>query len=690
MSYYNQYVLFRGFLMLNILTSFSLIFFIFFAGRFAYGNVIVSMEVQQGADNINDVDNVYVELFDTVAPMYVTNFLKYINNTTTNGGNYEKSFIHRVGLGSVLIQGGGYSFDPANGSFVNNPAVNNFPGGLQKITADPQVDNEFGLSNLRGTISMAKLMNQPNSATNEWFINIADNTFLDTQNSGFTVFGNIVADGMAVLDEVAGQTTFPLGSIHAAFGEIPLINYTAGDPVLQDNLVRVNGITEHVSFTTDASFINVVLGETQQVKITLQNKDVVDLQIGNIGDTDSLFAPFVLVSENCSNTVLVIMAQCVITINFTPFFENTYDDTFNIEFTNLVLSYTYSINATGVAVIGANIVVSALNIDFGEVSLSDLPNEGIQIDLGVQNQGNVDLDFISTRLTGTDVALFSINDECAAGGALNTIEICVINIFFKPITDGLKNVVLEIETNDPDQAIVAIPITGSGSLDGDGVIALIEDAAPNSGDGNSDGVLDSLQSHILSSVVLGNDNYVTFVALEEHKFKNFLLFDETQIAPPPSGINLTGAYELDLIDLPITSGIFATDIGLILPKGVVPESFYIYGPTADDSNPHWYEFLFDGQTGAQLIGDAELETASGKKITKSIIKLVFVDGARGDNDLTVNQVISFQGSHISSEKKAGSGSSAVNLYYILLFMALILYLRAVVNLPALRAFSASR
>ncbi|MDD1429379.1 peptidylprolyl isomerase, partial [Dolichospermum sp. ST_sed9] len=98
------------------------------------------------------------------APLTVQNFQSYVT-----AGSYTNSFIHRSVPG-FIVQGGGYTY--------NNST-------LGQISANSPVQNEFSKnrSNLRGTIAMAKLGSDPNSATNQWFFNLADNsTNLDNQN----------------------------------------------------------------------------------------------------------------------------------------------------------------------------------------------------------------------------------------------------------------------------------------------------------------------------------------------------------------------------------------------------------------------------------------------------------------------------------------------------------------------------
>ena len=143
---------------------------------------------------------IVINLFDNDTPKTVTNFLSYVNN-----GSYNNSVIHRS-IPGFIIQGGGYAFEGA------------FP--LVKLPTMPSVVNEPVYSNRRGTISMAKIGGQPNSATNQWFFNLADNSAnLDVNESGYTVFGQ-VTEGMDVIDKVAGFETC---------SDIPTIDFECAD-----------------------------------------------------------------------------------------------------------------------------------------------------------------------------------------------------------------------------------------------------------------------------------------------------------------------------------------------------------------------------------------------------------------------------------------------------------------------------
>jgi cyclophilin family peptidyl-prolyl cis-trans isomerase len=168
-----------------------------------------------------------VQLLDAAAPATVVNFLSYVT-----AGAYDGSFVHRSVPG-FIIQGGGYRWNSANNSVATIPA--NAP-----------VVNEYSASrsNLRGTIAMAKLGSDPNSATNQWFFNLADNsTNLDSQNGGFTVFGRVIGDGMKVVDAIAALPIVNANGTNTSgpFGSLPLVTVpTSG--ITSQNLVMISAI----------------------------------------------------------------------------------------------------------------------------------------------------------------------------------------------------------------------------------------------------------------------------------------------------------------------------------------------------------------------------------------------------------------------------------------------------------------
>ena len=180
--------------------------------------VATAQPIVQFSTALGDIN---VQLRPDVAPQNVANFLSYVNS-----GAYNGSFIHRS-VPSFIIQGGGYT---------------DTTGTIAEIPTHAAVVNEYNLSNVRGTLAMAKVGNDPNSATSQWFFNTADNSStLNSQDGGFTVIGQVVdSQGLAVMDAINALQTINEGS---PFDQLPVINYSSGTPTAS-NLVTVNSIGE--------------------------------------------------------------------------------------------------------------------------------------------------------------------------------------------------------------------------------------------------------------------------------------------------------------------------------------------------------------------------------------------------------------------------------------------------------------
>ena len=150
----------------------------------ASGNPVVRMTTSLGV--------VEFELLPERAPATVKNFMDYVA-----AGHYDGTIFHRV-IPGFMIQGGGFE-----------------PGMRQKDTREPvrnEADN--GLRNTRGSVAMARTM-EPHSATAQFFINVADNDFLDHRDKtlrgwGYTVFGRVV-QGMDVVDRIVRVPTASIG-----------------------------------------------------------------------------------------------------------------------------------------------------------------------------------------------------------------------------------------------------------------------------------------------------------------------------------------------------------------------------------------------------------------------------------------------------------------------------------------------
>jgi cyclophilin family peptidyl-prolyl cis-trans isomerase len=202
---------------------------------------------------LGDID---IELFGQQKPITVANFVKYIDqgryvidDPTTH--QPASSFIHRS-IPTFIIQGGGFLGTVNSQNTAIQPT---------QVLTFPPIQNEPGISNTRGTIAMAKLGNDPNSATSQWFINLSDNggppNNLDTQNGGFTVFGRVIGNGMTVADAIAAVQRYNFSSADPNFSNLPLRNWNGTSAVKVENLVSIPGITHVVAFTVASDNPNV-------------------------------------------------------------------------------------------------------------------------------------------------------------------------------------------------------------------------------------------------------------------------------------------------------------------------------------------------------------------------------------------------------------------------------------------------
>ncbi len=175
---------------------------------------------------ISNMGQFCMELFERQAPGTVANFIRYIDS-----GAYAQSIFHRSMPGFV-IQGGGFKVTGSDtGAKVS--VVDVF---------DP-IKNEFGISNTRGTVAMAKVGRDPDSATSQWFVSLADNSAnLDNQNGGFTVFAKILYDGMAIFDTIAALQRVNFGG---ALSTTPTINFDVTQTPQVDNFVVISSVDVH-------------------------------------------------------------------------------------------------------------------------------------------------------------------------------------------------------------------------------------------------------------------------------------------------------------------------------------------------------------------------------------------------------------------------------------------------------------
>jgi cyclophilin family peptidyl-prolyl cis-trans isomerase len=187
----------------------------------AGANTIVQFDIMGLNGPNGPASSFQVELFDTQTPVTVTNFLSYVNNNA-----YDNSIIHR-NIADFVVQGGGINLAGTNSEASPNPSP------ISPITRNPPIVNEPGISNVRGTIGMARTQD-PNSATSQWYFNVSDNTFLDDPNNSsnaFTVFGRVLGSGMSVVDAINHIGTYDISSYYSPTANVGFQTV----PLFQDN-----------------------------------------------------------------------------------------------------------------------------------------------------------------------------------------------------------------------------------------------------------------------------------------------------------------------------------------------------------------------------------------------------------------------------------------------------------------------
>jgi cyclophilin family peptidyl-prolyl cis-trans isomerase len=142
-----------------------------------------------------------IELNKEKAPITVENFLKYVDS-----GFYDNLIFHRV-MSTFMIQGGGFDEKMKEKTDGQRGTIKN--------------ESSNGLSNVRGTIAMARLPD-PDSAQNQFFINVEDNQRLDRAGGGYAVFGKVI-DGMDVVDKIKKvRTGTKTGADGRPYGDVPV------------------------------------------------------------------------------------------------------------------------------------------------------------------------------------------------------------------------------------------------------------------------------------------------------------------------------------------------------------------------------------------------------------------------------------------------------------------------------------
>jgi hypothetical protein len=167
--------------------------------------------------------------------------------------------------------------------------------------------------------------------------------------------------------------------------------------------------------------------------------------------------------------------------------------------------------------------------------------------------------------------------------------------------------------------------------DRDGIPGAIENAGPAGGDGNNDSIPDSEQTHVATLPNAVDGTYVTLEAFDGSTPPSIdlvnVLASASAAVPPPPGVTLPlGVFSFEIQG--VTAGAMIT-VEMTLHGPIVPPAYYKFGTEPGDPQEHWWEFDFDGTTGAEVNGN--------------VITLMLVDGGRGDADGLANGIIADPG-----------------------------------------------
>ena len=239
--------------------------------------------------------NIDLALFDADAPITVTNFLGYVNNKY-----YDGSFIHRTttmaSAGLAIIQGGAFQVIGSGTNF-----------NLYYVNQGSTIQNEYSTAhpNAIGTIAMAKQSGDANSASNQWFINISDNSStLDAYNNGgFTVFGRVLGNGMTWENQIDALPVFSGTTISSALVTWPLGGRGAGNystPLMAEQMVIVRSATVIPALTYSSTSSN-----TAVVTPSISSSGTLSLQYARVGSAQVTVTATDLDGATVSSSFLV-------------------------------------------------------------------------------------------------------------------------------------------------------------------------------------------------------------------------------------------------------------------------------------------------------------------------------------------------------------------------------------------------
>jgi hypothetical protein len=428
--------------------------------------------------------------------------------------------------------------------------------------------------------------------------------FLNGQTTGAVTF-TVVDDTLVEATETATLTLTNLSS-GLRLGSIPSQNIT----IVNDDFPTVNlSVSANTGTEAGTTIITVTATSSSPVLST----QTVNLGVAGTGITSGDYT--------LSNSVITIPI-------------NTTVGTTTFRIVNDVLvepteTATIAINSISSGLILGSVTsqnITIVNDDFPTVDLSVSANTGTEAGTTI----------ITVTATSSSPVMGSQTVSLGVTGV--TLEDYNLSSNTLTIPDGLSTgtvtfTVVDDAVVEPDEtAILTISNPSSGLVLGTTTSQSItitdnDIANPPPVDGNFDGIPDSQQNNIVS-IVAANNQYVTFVSEPNQPSVNVQVNPNPDPVTAPSNVDFSlGFFSFDVPQLTPGSG---TTITLFLPQGTTANSYWKYGPTSNNTNPHWYDFTYDLTTNTGAI----LQDINGDGQNEIILHLV--DGQRGDDDLIAN------------------------------------------------------
>jgi hypothetical protein len=224
---------------------------------------------------------------------------------------------------------------------------------------------------------------------------------------------------------------------------------------------------------------------------------------------------------------------------------------------------------------------------------------------------------------GADRARFTMDP------ATGQLSFLVAPNYYRPTDSDADNVYhADIRVSDGQglnatQSVAIRVLQNTTDSDGDGIYDSTENDGPNRGDINQDGTLDSVQKHV-AALRTATGSYISIVSREEFQLRNVRLQSPPVSPLVPSHLRLLTEGMLDVgVEVPKAGG--SATLQVRFNSDSIANTFYGLSGTPIERETHWYSFITDSKTGAQIFKDE--------------IEILLEDGRRGDEDLEANRVI---------------------------------------------------